>query len=120
MNYTSIEQSKKLLSLGLNAESADMLYTWDTDNNTYYPLPIVDDKEHDFPSGLPCWSVGALLGVMLRGGCTWALREERSMDIQIRKDGHNEDRWTGVCNSYLEAVFNMVVWLLKNGYIKKE
>ena len=26
MNYTSIEQSKKLLELGLDAESADMFY----------------------------------------------------------------------------------------------
>lgn len=59
--YTTIEQSKKLLELGMSPESADMLYTWDIDNKTYYPLPIIDDKEHDFPSGLSCWSVGALL-----------------------------------------------------------
>ena len=67
MNYTSVEQSKKLLELGLKAESADMLYTWDTDNKTYYSLPIVDDKEHDFPSGLSCWSLAALLSVLPEG-----------------------------------------------------
>lgn len=72
-HYTSIEQSKKLLKLGLSPESADMY--WDYDDH-YTTTP----KEKDYsiiaeplnpscswdnvdPYLIPCWSLGALLDV---------------------------------------------------------
>lgn len=126
VNYTSIEQSKKLLELGLSPESADMVYPClmvsDDINKSLFDKAVpldtalhfmhtsLDCKKHD----ILCWSVGALLEVMPQKGM-WALREERSMDFQYS----DIDKWTGVCESYLDACYNMVVYLLENGYIKK-
>lgn len=136
MNYTSIEQSKKLLELELSPESADMHYL--IENFVTQPIIKIEigyNKEEeqecingDFtPDYIPCWSVGALLELMPK---------------KIKKDDVKlpfhlfqfKDTW-GVQYGYpneteyavlienktpLEAAYNMVVWLLENNYIKKE
>lgn len=73
---TSIEQSKKLLSLGLDPSTADMYYSW---VGTAYTLHAESYNEliawrkyyaktHKHPSCrtsiIPCWSFGALLELM--------------------------------------------------------
>ena len=73
MNYTTIEQSKRLLELGLNLETADMVYIKHaTSSNLEFRFdddvpPMVLGKTSfsklDVPA-LPCWSVGALLDLM--------------------------------------------------------
>ena len=55
MNYTSKEQSKKLIELGLSPETADMYYEDDISI-------VVGHSWHERHT--PCWSVGALLGVL--------------------------------------------------------
>ena len=71
MNYTSIEQSKKLLELGLSPESADMEYMFlKKDGSKVSNVPFVKEPNeepdccYDFIS---CWSVGALLDIMPSG-----------------------------------------------------
>ena len=65
MNYTSIEQSKHLLELGLDPGSADMHYNfyrdeWDkVKSNGNIPSLMMNSLDD-----IPCWSVGALLDVM--------------------------------------------------------
>ena len=64
MNYTTIEQSKKLLELGLNPETADMHFIKlirDTDT-VYIPELLYDEplSEIDYP----CWSLAALLDIL--------------------------------------------------------
>lgn len=133
-NFTSVEQSKKFIELGLSPKSADMLYTWDTDNKTYYPLPIVDDKKHDFPSGLPCWSVGALMNLLPSKFTEKGKYYETTYNIDIRKYALTEDvdlyqiaygnytlydSWkdminTGEKENLIDAAFKMVCWLLEN------
>ena len=137
--YTTIEQSKKLLELGLSAESADMYYlriigeSYD-DYGNIIPLTnkvcqtIVDDSprkdlhREDFPKEdvLPCCSLGALLEVMSYNislfratNGTYLIDDTYivNMVVQLNKR---------VCeDSVIEAAYNMVVWLLENGYIKK-
>ena len=88
MNYTSIEQSKKLLELGLNLETADLVWSsvfyegppgngdenlrncyLDPITNHFYYLDLVEDFSYDdnekkeYPS-IPCWSLEALIEVM--------------------------------------------------------
>ena len=115
IHYTSIEQSKRLLELGLNPESADMLYTWDTDNKTYYPLPIIDDKEHDFPSGLSCWSVGALLEVMPK----WDDYSPYIGKNECFYSNDDNEIYHREVGTSIESAYEMIVWLLENNYIKK-
>ena len=117
MYYTTIEQSKKLLELGLSPDSADMLYTWDTDNKTYYPLPIIDDKEHDFPTGLSCWSLDALLSVMPKID---GFKPIIDLDINsIRYEGEKRDESFHSASTLIDACYEMVVWLLQNNYFNK-
>ena len=65
--YTSIEQSKRLLELGLNPETADMHHSKYTkiDNIDYVGIGYSElDKEEYGDIFLPCWSLGALFDVM--------------------------------------------------------
>lgn len=65
-NYTTIEQSKRLLELGLPRDSADIWYIAAVDNQKKYP-PFPSFSywvgnmiyKHD----LPCWSVGRLMEI---------------------------------------------------------
>ena len=61
MNYTSIEQSKKLLELGLKPETADMNH-YEKDDG-WVTLPKGQISYGGFQI-IPCWSLGALLGIM--------------------------------------------------------
>ena len=75
-NFTTPEQSKRLLELGVPADSADML--WDgcidaKDGWVFEDFPIYTDKpfsyyqllyrQEDVVHILPCWSVGRLLAI---------------------------------------------------------
>lgn len=61
-NFTTPEQSKRLLELGLPADSADLVYlrTPDTD---YDPFVVTDKKPSAYREALPCWSVGRLIDI---------------------------------------------------------
>ena len=67
MNYTTTEQSKKLVELGLNPDTADMAIVKD---NTYcnalsafngVTLCQNYNEIKDKANYIPCWSLGALL-----------------------------------------------------------
>jgi len=126
-HYTTIEQSKKLLELGLNPGTADMHYIKIIRENDviYMPELLYEDKEYD----IPCWSLGALLEVMPKSledevnyyeitvyysgiGCEWYLGY---ITIDMRRTlevFHN--------TSLIEAAYNMVVWLIENKYLKTD
>ena len=145
MNYTSIEQSKRLLELGLSPESADMFYL--IENFVSQPIIKVGvgyNKEEedecnndDFtPEYIPCWSLGALLAIMPE-----SIPHKDSLKIPERKYwcyGWKLTPNTLLYECYIaadrvltetfisfhyekspiEAAYNMVVWLLENNYIK--
>ena len=120
-HYTTIEQSKKLLELGLNPKSADMYYLsqgMDDSGKKYYSLDVDEGYNDDISErDIPCWSLAALLQVMpivdehtyhicgtLNGG---ALCEHGCTSVMFQED------------TIIDACFEMVCWLLENGYIKK-
>ena len=139
MNYTSIEQSRKLLELGLDANTADFHCIDD-----HYNIPEViagfcngwyeDYKESD-RDYIPIWSVGALLEVMPEQ-ITYSDFKPFPLGLfKGDKDTHSKygHYWIQYfdpehggayvqTNGYspLEAAYNMVVWLLENNYIKKD
>ena len=116
--YTSIEQSKHLLSLGLNPESADMFYQWIADAII---IDVGDIPYEDSGCCIPCWSVGALLEVMPNiPDCTIIFAKAKGkygMCITPLDSGLalNEVE----ADTPIEVVYNMVIWLLENGYIDK-
>lgn len=65
-NFTTQEQSKRLLELGVPADSADCYYSCADKKNTY----ILNSDEIDSnlfarDGFIPCWSVGRLIEIML-------------------------------------------------------
>lgn len=72
-NYTTPEQSKRLLELGLPADSADCYYMaigLDAEKYGYSDFPYFMttnyvDKEHVIAGvNIPCWSVGRLMEII--------------------------------------------------------
>ena len=62
-NFTTVEQSKRLLELGVPADSADMYYK-DVINTPYMFIPnVVFSKYKVVESITPCWSVGRLIEI---------------------------------------------------------
>lgn len=63
-HYTSIEQARNLLKLGLNPNTADMRYVYDNSIGDYDPIPRIGDPRPDEPLAVPCWSFGRLIEIM--------------------------------------------------------
>lgn len=66
-HFTTPEQSKRLLELGVPANSADMYYH--LANHQYYVRDEFSIKQHDFFEFYknifyPCWSVGRLIEII--------------------------------------------------------
>lgn len=121
MYYTTIEQSKKLLELGLNPTTADMYYFLDTTpaGNIYIPSLMFIEKHlksrmPEYAKGdIPCWSLGALLELI----------PNYQLQTQDKNVGllfsHRKELKIIEASTPTEAAYNMVCWLLENGYIKK-
>ena len=119
-NYTSIEQSKRLLELGLDPKSADM---------NWHDMPGIGKFVRAFPyvhengateGFLPCWSVGALLELMPI--CN--LYDERTKKYPSRWSfNYNGDTMIDYhetsADNIIDAAYDMMVWLLENNYINK-
>ena len=116
--YTSIEQSKKLLQLGMSPESADLCYHCyyvgdENGDHPYYKLGEREEKCRE-KDCIPCWSVGALKEVitgsfsLFHDGtywwCEWSNTDSDYIDFTT----------TCKCNTAIEAVYKTVVWLLEN------
>ena len=89
MNYTTVEQSKKLLELGLNPETADMWWTPLNWQLTEYYVEVKQDGIGTPKNPIPCWSLGALMELMPKikededdGGCYPTLCK-----------GYNTNKW---------------------------
>lgn len=140
MDYTSIEQSKKLLELGLNPETADMKWYYWKDEIDAPKVPtlgfdkaVLESYKNIQAVYLPCWSLGALLEVMP----PYLFEFERGIDLNIYRnlngkgwhvsyipnndESMQKDKFRQITNggTPIEAAYNMVVWLIENGYIKK-
>jgi hypothetical protein len=136
MNYTTIEQSKELLELGLNPETADMHYPdYYFDGNAKGPCntpykEAIEDLFHVYINPktkrlLPCWSLGALLEVMPKEGIEPFIESNPFVGygngqyrcVYLNGDWESSHQTTG--NTLIEVAYNMVCWLIENGYIKK-
>lgn len=128
--YTTIEQSKKLVELGLNLDTADMVIVKD---NTYHnalsafngaTLCQNYNEIKNKTNYIPCWSLGALIDIMpsmiYKGGETFTLMVHKDVIYHVcyKSHYHLDEIWFSKEN-LLDAAFEMVVWLFENNYIKK-
>ena len=72
-NYTSYEQSKRLVELGLDKDTADMCYImhatsdndqWRYDDDDMPPMVLLGNYSDVLAEAHPCWSVGQLMGII--------------------------------------------------------
>ena len=134
---TSIEQSKKLIELGIDINTADMSYQHFTPD-VYIPQLYEQDEEDD----IPAWSLTALLGLIpseIYGETIYGdtitykvdFRKYKLTDdvdsyqiaygsIKFDVDGQHSFKDmvnTGQKEDPIDAAFQMVCWLKENGKI---
>lgn len=60
---TSIEQSKKLIELGIDVNTADMWFHPYPNDEYWYDIPNIGNADLEY-NQLPCWSPNALLDIL--------------------------------------------------------
>lgn len=133
---TDIEQSKKLIELGIDVNTADM-YWWSTSKRSY--IEAMDDGDFDETEGhIPAWSLTALMNLLPSEFTEKGEYSETTYRIDIRKYALTDDvdiyqiaygnyhwyedgshSWKDMVNSgekeeLIDAVFQMIIWLKEN------
>lgn len=119
-SYTDIEQSKKLLELGLDPKTADMHYwtAWagfvsqEKRNTPKVGLPPKDAIETYW---IPAWSLSALIELLPTSDFTGLDYDESGGWFC-----QNYEYVTPVLDTPFDAVYEMVVYLIEQGYFKTE
>lgn len=116
MICTSIEQSKHLLSLGLDPKTADCHYKDIGNVGEHYKLEVgglIGNND------IPAWSLSALLEVMRKLNATITLQIiGNSTFLRIKDNGFMWQKDIYVKNP-MDAVYGGMLWLFEQGLIKK-
>ena len=126
---TTIEQSKKLIELGLSADTADMHYSkWDNDEEEEYHLKCGGFPKLDFKyaKNIPAWSLSKLLELM---PLFIVINGKESSKLQMKKVDEEGNfgvyYWVNQENNVikggitpLDAAFEMMCYLLENKMIQ--
>lgn len=117
--FTDIEQSKKLIELGLNADTADMHYSkWDNDENEEYHLNCgeLPKLKFKYATNIPAWSLSALLSILSRG--TRLLKSATDETYYIDSPNCNTNKWydnpIDSCVELIENLHNKMVYDFNN------
>lgn len=108
---TSVEQSNRLLELGLKPETADMVLIYNIFSKTYEPLPKA------FPTAnkceIPAWSLHRLIEMCNKTqfGMTISIYNN-----EVTVDG---DLFEVFDNTY-DNLISVIEWLIKGGHFNKE
>lgn len=114
---TSIDQSKKLIELGIDVNTADMRYHTDSMYETYPCDEIVYTINFGKPQkynkyDIPAWSLSALMELM-NCICYNVSLNCHGAEWNIKFD--DSEKYKDFTKDYpLDAAFEMVCWLLEN------
>ena len=127
---TSIEQSHRLISCGVDLSTADMVWTkWDNDGEELTQLSVLDESAYEMGCLNPveAWSLSALLALLP----TTIKRGNTEYYLDLAPYGHKSWKWglgyfstEGIrtvkmltrATDPVEACVEAIVWLLENGY----
>lgn len=120
---TSLEQSKKLIELGIDINTADMCHRYRWSNNSFINLPCAEKAREPITGDIPAWSLTALLGLMPKlhefendsedGGCQPNLCkgwDNNQWHVVYRSSIHITDWY----DDPIDAAFEMICWLKEN------
>ena len=116
---TSLEQSKKLIKLGIDIHTADMHHaTWTIlDKGEYIFSPNYEETIEELQENygnqiIPTWSLSALMELMNRN-CYNVSLNCHGAEWNIKFD--DSEKYKDFTKDYpLDAAFEMVCWLLEN------
>ena len=120
---TSIEQSKKLLEIGIDVNTADMYWWYNTEEKRYEASLI--DYAFISDMDIPAWSLSALLSIIPKHiGDSVFRMDMGETDINLWFDDLSSRTVDEILpditkENFVDAAFEMICWLLENGYIKK-
>ena len=136
MNCTTIEQSRKLVELGLNPETADLCYVAVTNKQQPQADSLIVRQNYSFQhNDVPAWSVEALLEAMPQSIHQWDDRERcyKTYELNLFRSYYHccsysfgpslkeENHDNLICyggDTWIEAVYNVVIWCFENNHIK--
>ena len=108
---TDVSQSKKLLELGIDVNTADMFWTYDFMVNDINGINVISNNFKPEKYDIYAWSLSALLGLM----SNFTLNGFGNGQFNCR--GERADCYTLVNTCPLDAAFEMVVKLKENNYL---
>ena len=110
---TDVEQSKKLIELGIDLDTSDMYWDFQIDG---YVLISYELGYYHNDSEIPAWSLSALLNLL---PLSTTLDHEINgwycninYDIVNIKEGYKD--YTIICDNPIDAAFEMICWIRKN------
>jgi len=129
VGWTTLEQSRRLESCGLDVKSADMHYEerFDEYGAPLYEWRLVAEKSRAIEENLfswrqryvePCWSLGKLISIIRNSSKNFEnvlfLKNLDKVELVLIGAPVFKE------NTELEVCIKAVVWLLDKGYISKE
>ena len=118
---TTIEQSRKLIELGLDETTANMYYPY-LGAGQYGDIPRVGFPiEYSGGRDIPAWSLSALLEVMPNNDY-WDIYLCQAQDGKWQSVFHDCEFSNGeykdfIADAPFDAAYEMVCWLLRNNLI---
>ena len=113
---TSIEQSKKLIELGIDRNTADMYYT-----SEYVTPSVITGSKDDYSTYIPAWSLSALMELIPRSIISKPNPFSTSYCCRNTESDIESDIEFYTCNitftDFIDAAFEMVCWLKKENRI---
>ena len=106
---TSLEQSKKLIELGIDINTADMCHRYRWHNNNFILLPCIENAKEPITGDIHAWSLSALLIILPQG--TRLIKSTTSEMYHCDCPKGNIDKWF---DNPIDAAFEMIVLLKEN------
>ena len=120
MNFTSVEQSKKLLELGLDLSTADMMLTpcANTYQNWWQPENKRITLEYEKKHHIPCWSACELLNIIKSNKWDYNIDNCNGISRITMTVKYNDTVNVERDANLMEVIFKSICWLLEKGYLK--
>lgn len=111
---TDIDQSKKLIELGIDINTADMLWTYDFMVNDINGLNVISELLKPEENDIPAWSLTTLLKLIPKSMISTP--NPLSTNYCCRNVEFDMEFYA---DNPVDAVFEMVVWLKENNLKEK-
>ena len=120
---TDINQSRRLLELGLKKETADMCYLLEWETGAFTLCPVGWNNFHRTTADIPAWSLHRILSLLPR-----SIRTDRNYYdivivqnefIRLADDLGDTYKYFDKEELY-EGMLDCIEWLIKEGYFNKE